>query len=602
MESQSDGSLAPPPQQLADPKAEPQFDSHLKTPKSAPEEIPENLRGGANSLLHSLLWERRRGRFQSEQDLKDLSDLLLTMGADDINARGRLGNSALHISVNEKFTPEAIKQLLQKGADRLTVDFDHRLPLHGACRNGNKELAELLLDAPETSKSAQIRARDCRNSTPLHEASHSGNSDLVDMLLSNDADPTVVDEANLSPLHLACESGNLHIVQYLLKKTATNVNQEDFKRRTPLHVAIENASIDNAEIVSRDDMDHATDKKPDQKHDEIVKLLLQKGAKINSRSQTGLTPLMAATKQHLDKIMEILLAHESNQTHPQQDTPDGAGFTPLIQASMDNFPAGVQLLVSHKAQCDARFSPDGSTALMHASSKGHLEVVWQLLQTTGKEYGVHFNTQDCGGFSALHHATFKGRTAVVKLLLAQGADCSLRDTNQRQALHLASYQGNLQIASLLLEQWKKDIDARDNDGFTPLHLACSRPLNLLPREIRSDSECAKPDASETTGQQVAVIGLLLSNDATLRAKSYRQQTALHLAADRGDPEIITELLARMPATDADQIMDKDDCHLTALDYALEGHQQDSAMRTFLSSDRLVTATFGLEHMEAQAFD
>jgi hypothetical protein len=57
-----------------------------------------------------------------------------------------------------------------------------------------------------------------------------------------------------------------------------------------------------------------------------------------------------------------------------------------------------------------------------------------------------------GGYSALHHAVFRGRLAIAKRLLERGADpWTLRDTAGKTALDYARKDGNSELVALLSE-------------------------------------------------------------------------------------------------------------------------------------------------------
>jgi ankyrin repeat protein len=54
------------------------------------------------------------------------------------------------------------------------------------------------------------------------------------------ADPDPVDKNGQTPLYYAVRGGRYETVEFLLKHSGVNVNQEDKKQQTPMHIAKNN--------------------------------------------------------------------------------------------------------------------------------------------------------------------------------------------------------------------------------------------------------------------------------------------------------------------------------------------------------------------------
>ena len=125
-----------------------------------------------------------------------------------------------------------------------------------------------------------------------------------------------------TPLELACKIGHINVIRYLLSKGA-DINNVNKRKRTPLHEA----------IVS------------DQKNSncnklQIVKLLIDNGAKINTQSKdTKSSPLSSATAYGLTSIVKLLLSNGA-----KKNVKDNEKMTPLDIAEWNGFHSIVKLL------------------------------------------------------------------------------------------------------------------------------------------------------------------------------------------------------------------------------------------------------------------
>merc|ERR1712187_374557 len=75
--------------------------------------------------------------------------------------------------------------------------------------------------------------------------------------------------------------------------------------------------------------------------------------------------------------------------------------------------------------------------------------------------------------TALHRAAFAGDVAAVSSLCARGAAIEARNPSYQQTpLHLACAKQHVFVVRLLLAA-RADLDAKDQDGFTPMDLLAS---------------------------------------------------------------------------------------------------------------------------------
>jgi hypothetical protein len=114
---------------------------------------------------------------------------------------------------------DAVRLLLEKGADVNRADKNGATPLHAACFKGRATVAWLLLE-----KGAEVDRATGRGETPLFIACLKGHVDAARLVLEKGAE---VDRARegFTPLYAACFMGHVAVVTLLLDKARTSIGR-----------------------------------------------------------------------------------------------------------------------------------------------------------------------------------------------------------------------------------------------------------------------------------------------------------------------------------------------------------------------------------------
>ena len=146
---------------------------------------------------------------------------------------------------------------------------------------------------------------------------------------------------------------------------------------------------------------------------EMIKFLVQGNAIVNARDHDGRTTLSRAVEVGKEPMVQLLLQHSGTRVNLQ----DKNGVTPL-----------------HLAPC----------TLHLAAVFKRFELAEMLILAS-----TDFNECDFRNATPLHYAAYAGSPEVVSLLLENGADPKLTDTDGHLAAHCALSRHNLHTAASL---------------------------------------------------------------------------------------------------------------------------------------------------------
>lgn len=404
---------------------------------------------------------------------EDIAALLLQSGA-MVNSEDVKGMRPLHFAARKGYL-EIVRLLLMSGAEVHSQASDGLTPLDHAVTSGHLEVARMLLN-----NGARVEHRAMDKWTVLHRAARGGHDSLVALLLERGANVLAENHKGGIPLHAAARSGSVRAVELLLNdKSGLSKEQLCKKMRegsTPRDVAFFTAHFDIHKILRVAEVQNqerpftigdkiasaiesgkmeklrrllsettcATDALIDgrqpalhlaiqEEQSDMVNVLLNHGADINSTGYHNWTPLhIAASIGHLT-LTQLCLARGANVA-ALTDTAQ----TPLHKACSSKSLLVVEALLEAGADREAK-NQRGMRAIHIAAHQNNLDLVRLLVQ----DYGVSVLAVDNFGERAANWAERSGHLNLLQFL--RGEEKKARQL--QAALPIASSGGEISLLS-----------------------------------------------------------------------------------------------------------------------------------------------------------
>ncbi|XP_048244847.1 uncharacterized protein LOC124124203 isoform X3 [Haliotis rufescens] len=450
----------------------------------------------------------------------DIVKLLIEKGADVSAGGGRGGDTPLSCACRGCHT-DIVKLLIEKGADVSAAADYGDTPLSCACRGGHTDIVKLLIE-----KGADVSAAAGYGDTPQSCACSEGHTDTVKLLIEKGADVSAAADYGDTPLSWACRGGHTDIVKLLIEKGA-DVSAAAAAGYTPLLWACRGGHTDIVKLfndrlnISLGCFHSILKKVSTEGKREVASVVLKE---VLSRHYCPTLNEWCSYSDYLDIVKDICDKSDV-ETFP------GMLITSLLEKAVANGDAcGVELLTEYMTGVVSNYCL--LSLMLKAIENRHI-AVFQILHSIPH---VH---DSCDNL--VQKACHYGLVQVCNVLLRCG--CTHSGTCLTEALKVK----NVVLVELLLSHGV-DVNARDDDGNTSLHLACevgewSLVEIFIAKGIdvsQTNKRLETPLFTACRYGYVNIAKLLLSHGADITKQDIIGNTVLHSVSMPGH-EVLLQL-------------------------------------------------------------
>lgn len=322
----------------------------------------------------------------------------------------------------------------------------------------------------------------------------------------------LIDQTNnvleVSPLMVAAANGQEEIIKYLLAQGAA-VNKRDKNGENALIYAIKNNYPGAAKIL----FIHHPDMQSDPKYQrtpllwavfagdlEMLKFLLEKGAKLSDRDLDGNTPILcAAIGGQVEIIYYLMDAHHMTLTEC-----NNFGMTALLCAAASGKHLTVDWLLRHGSSI-AEKDAEGNNAVCIAIKNNRLAIV-ELLKARGAAFA---NCNKYGDNTFIYSARV-GKLDILRELFIP-AQIEEQNSNNDTALICAINGGYVDVVEWLLEH-DANVKTQNTDGNTPFLCAVKKgDIRIFDLFLNNKELLNCLSDEDNDGNNALMLSLVLSN-------------------------------------------------------------------------------------------
>ena len=407
-----------------------------------------------------------------------------------------------------------LKQLISEyQCDVNTSSATGSTSLHLACERGHFSVVLYLTSLPQCN----VAATTLNGSTVLHKACMCSESFpiLKHLVENHQLDLCAVNDDGMAPIHMACRNGRLDSVQYIIEHSPSLLElPESIHGHTPFLISVMYNQL------------------------KVVQYLISKNCNLFASDNKGsMSGHISANNGRLNALKYLV-----DNNYCDLNTTNHQGHTPLHVAVLANRLKIIEYLLNKSIPsvtvdwlCEVKYSLDSP----------------QDLHTTN----LHINVQDKDGNTPLHLACQIGKKKIVSLLVKfchSNSYFLIANKKGEMPLHLVAAVGSNDAAEALLVSvtgslHREFFAARDNEGYTVFHTACSNGhldvfrffCNIYSEGIHAmdDKQRSLPYAACKGRNTEIVKDLIEKYKLDPELKDVDGTSCLHLLAGRGHVEI-----------------------------------------------------------------
>ena len=360
----------------------------------------------------------------------------------DVNIRNKNGDSPLYLAASRNME-QVGKLLLEKGADIFSTNKDNNSPLRLALKESGSVQNWLITSRTIVStdgsgntvlhyaadweyanaiktlleKGADINAKNANGETCIFNAAKSNNPQIIQLLVDGGASVKDRDNLGSTPLHIAVRWGAQQSAEKLIK-LGININAQNSAGKSPLAEAV---------IANKY---------------EVTKYLLENGADPNSCDSNGITILMDTIRAQNAQIVKLLLNYGANPNLQQINGQNAyheaaymgnteiialirnAGGNPLSRDKEGNTPFSIVLnkdirIINEVLGNSYNITDSDGNSPLHiiVKNKGSTSLLRTLV-----DRGYPLDTRNADGYTPLNYAIEADNVNMAEILLEKGAN------------------------------------------------------------------------------------------------------------------------------------------------------------------------------------